>query len=144
MTQNRKLKLNWKRWKSEIAHYEWILSSSQPHVKLAISPYLATLFSAIPGVLGSSYSYGLLIKRGWLEHIPSLRSHFWGGASLDSCLFRTFSPHCECVMAIGAIPHRMYLRLYLMWDIESISIGVDLKNRLWYWIPIIWYTFCMY
>jgi len=100
--------------------------------------------SANHGVLASSYSYTLFVKRSYSEHIPSLRSYFWRGFSVACRLFRTNSPHCECVMAIGAIPHRMFLRLYLMWDIESISLGVDLKNRSWYWIPIIWCSFCMY
>ena len=100
--------------------------------------------SANHGVLGSSYSYTLFTWGAlWSKY------HALGATSeevwvLPGRLFRTFSPHCECVMAIGAIPHRMFLRLYLMRDIESISLGFDLKNRLCYWIPIIWCSFCMY
>jgi hypothetical protein len=57
--------------------------------------------------------------------------------------FRTISPHCECVMAIEAIPHRMSFRLYLMCVIESISLGalrtliLDAHNLKFIWHVLI-------
>jgi len=90
------------------------LSSSFPHVLALSFPLSGLTSSANHGVLASSYSYTLFIWGAPRSIYQAWRATPGRGLSVAFCLFRTNSPHCECVVAIEAIPHRMFLRLYLM------------------------------